>query len=255
MTVEFHNSKNSVWTAIQEALQHAGFVVADVRTLDKQQGTFKQVQLGQCCEAGLGNLGLQADGGLEEQFKKTAGTEDGAWEFVRSHLKQLPVFVPKGEDVKSIAERQGYLLFDRMVAFHVQRGYHGSAIRRGVLRWTCASAFPNVMGCTSCPIKSAEYDRKRLDVKEVRAATSCSSATKKVRFSGFGGNLAEQANDLPRLAASLHERSPTSVGEARATARAADDSGTELRRGRTTGRWRVPDPKKEATWSSFAIGR
>ena len=30
ITVEFHNSANSVWTAIQEALQHAGFVVADV---------------------------------------------------------------------------------------------------------------------------------------------------------------------------------------------------------------------------------
>ncbi|MDO8055278.1 MAG: DNA methyltransferase, partial [Candidatus Hermodarchaeota archaeon] len=43
MTVEFHNSQNSVWTSIQEALGHAGFVVADVRTLDKKQGTFKQV--------------------------------------------------------------------------------------------------------------------------------------------------------------------------------------------------------------------
>ena len=34
---------NSVWNAIQEALQHAGFVVADVRTLDKQQGSYQQV--------------------------------------------------------------------------------------------------------------------------------------------------------------------------------------------------------------------
>lgn len=42
MTVEFHNSKNSVWNAIQEALQRAGFVIADVRTLDKKQNTFKE---------------------------------------------------------------------------------------------------------------------------------------------------------------------------------------------------------------------
>jgi DNA modification methylase len=35
MTVEFHNSHNAVWNSIQEALQQAGFVVADVRTLDK----------------------------------------------------------------------------------------------------------------------------------------------------------------------------------------------------------------------------
>lgn len=43
MTVEFHNSKNSVWNAIQTALNRAGFVVADVRTIDKRQGSFNQV--------------------------------------------------------------------------------------------------------------------------------------------------------------------------------------------------------------------
>jgi len=37
MTVEFHNSSNMVWHSIQEALLRAGFVVADVRTLDKKQ--------------------------------------------------------------------------------------------------------------------------------------------------------------------------------------------------------------------------
>ncbi len=36
MTVEFHNSQNSVWNAIQEAIQRAGFVIADVRTLDRE---------------------------------------------------------------------------------------------------------------------------------------------------------------------------------------------------------------------------
>jgi len=43
MTVEFHNSQNSVWNSIQEALQRVGFVIADVRTLDKKQGSFQQV--------------------------------------------------------------------------------------------------------------------------------------------------------------------------------------------------------------------
>lgn len=32
MTVEFHNSKNAVWNAIQKALLRAGFMVADVRS-------------------------------------------------------------------------------------------------------------------------------------------------------------------------------------------------------------------------------
>ena len=43
ITVAFHNSKNAVWTAIQEAMLAAGFVVADVRTMDKQQGSYRQV--------------------------------------------------------------------------------------------------------------------------------------------------------------------------------------------------------------------
>ena len=43
MTVEFHNSQNSVWNAIQQAIMESGFIIADVRVLDKKQGTFKQV--------------------------------------------------------------------------------------------------------------------------------------------------------------------------------------------------------------------
>ena len=39
MTVEFSNSKNSVWNAIQESLIRAGFIIADVRVLDKKQGS------------------------------------------------------------------------------------------------------------------------------------------------------------------------------------------------------------------------
>src|SRR5262249_50807777 len=42
ITIAFHNSKNAVWNAIQEALGQAGFVIADVRIIDKGQGTFKQ---------------------------------------------------------------------------------------------------------------------------------------------------------------------------------------------------------------------
>ena len=50
------------------------------------------------------------------------GTEEGCWAFIRTHLKQLPVFVAKDGQGEIIAERQNYLLFDRMVAFHVLRG-------------------------------------------------------------------------------------------------------------------------------------
>lgn len=52
---------------------------------------------------------------IRERFKLTAGAEDGVWDFIRTHLKQLPVFVSRDGKVEVVAERQHYLLFDRMV--------------------------------------------------------------------------------------------------------------------------------------------
>src|SRR5262249_47987184 len=122
MTVVFHNSKNAVWNAIQEAMLAAGFVVADVRTLDKQQGSYRQLT-SSAVKQDLIISAYRPSQELEERFRVTAGTEESAWEFVRSHLRQLPVIVVKNDRVETMVERQSYVLYDRMVAFHVQRGY------------------------------------------------------------------------------------------------------------------------------------
>ena len=101
----------------------AGFVVADVRTLDKQQGSYKQVT-STAVKQDLVISAYKPNGGLEDRFRLKAATEDGAWDFVRTHMRQLPVFVAREGSAEVIAERQGYLLFDRMVAF--RRGNAGS---------------------------------------------------------------------------------------------------------------------------------
>jgi len=166
MTVEFHNSKNSVWNAIQEALQTAGFVVADVRTLDKKQGSFKQVTSASAVKQDLIISCYKPNGGLEERFKLEAGTEEGVWDFVRTHLKQLPVFVSKDGKAEVIAERQNYLLFDRMVAFHVQRGVT-VPLSAAEFYAGLAQRFPERDGMYFLPEQVAEYDKKRMKVKEV----------------------------------------------------------------------------------------
>lgn len=166
MTVEFHNSKNSVWNAIQEALEHAGFVVADVRTLDKKQGSFQQVVSGNTVKRDLIISAYKPNGGLEERIKKHAGSDEGAWEFTTTHLRQLPVFVSKAGKAEQVSERQGYLLYDRMVAFHVQRGYPvpmSSPEYHAGLR----QRFPERDGMYFLPDQVSEYDRKRMDVSAV----------------------------------------------------------------------------------------
>ncbi|WP_109208175.1 DNA methyltransferase [Moorella sp. Hama-1] len=166
MTVVFHNSKNSVWNAIQEALQDAGFVVADVRILDKKQGTFKQVTSGGAVKQDLVISAYKPNGGLEERFKLEAGTEEGVWDFVRTHLRQLPVFTAQNGQAQVIAERTNYLLYDRMVAFHVRRNVM-VPLSAAEFYAGLAQRFPARDGMYFLPDQVVEYDRKRMTVQEV----------------------------------------------------------------------------------------
>ena len=48
--------------------------------------------------------------------------EESAWAFTRQHLEKLPIVVQRNNMIEPISERQAFLLFDRMVAYHVMHG-------------------------------------------------------------------------------------------------------------------------------------
>ncbi len=166
ITVEFHNSRNSVWNAIQDALQSVGFVIADVRALDKKQGAFNQVVAAGAVKQDLVISAYKPNNGLEQRFRIEAGTEEGVWDFVRTHLKQLPVFVSKDSQAEVIAERQNFLLFDRMVAFHVQRRVT-VPLSAAEFYAGLAQRFSERDGMYFLADQVAEYDKKRMTVREV----------------------------------------------------------------------------------------
>ena len=122
MTVEFHNSLNAVWNAIQESLQKAGFIIADVRTLDKKQGTFKQMTSVSAVKQDLVISAYKPKDSFKREIINQAGNESTAWAFVRQHLSNIPVAVVKNGKLEIISERQSFLLFDRMVAYHIMQG-------------------------------------------------------------------------------------------------------------------------------------
>ena len=165
MTVVFHNSRSAVWNAIQEAMLAAKFVIAGVRTLDKQQGSYRQVT-STAVKQDLVITAYKPSQILENDFNLEKGTEEGVWQFIRTHLQQLPVFVADRGQSEMIAERLDYLLFDRMVAFHIQRGatipLSATAFYTGLTQ-----RFPSRDGMYFLPEHVAEYDRKRLTVKEL----------------------------------------------------------------------------------------
>jgi len=170
ITVEFHNSSSAVWSAIQEAMQIAGLVIADVRTFDKKQGSFNQVNAVGAVKSDLIISAYKPPEGFEREFAQVQGSEAGAWAFVREHLATVPVFVSSQGKAEIIAERLPYLLFDRMVAFHLQRGasvplsaaefYAGLKLR-----------FPERDGMHFLEAQAAEYDQRRAEVGDVEQFT------------------------------------------------------------------------------------
>ena len=162
--MEFSNTSASIWNSIQLALQQGGFVVAGVASLDKKQRSFKAIVTPTAVKQDLIISAYKPSGGLEARFSVRAGTEDGVWDFVHDHLEQLPVFVVKDERAEIIAERQSYLLFDRMVAFHVQRGVT-VPLSAAEFYQTLAQRYPDRDGMYFLPEQVAEYDRKRMSAK------------------------------------------------------------------------------------------
>ena len=166
ITIVFHNSKNAVWNAIQEALLVAGFVVADVRVLDKKQGTFNQVLAQGSVKKDLVISAYKPDQTLEEGFRLRQGGEEGAWEFVRGHLRQLPVFVPRDGLAETVVERQRDLLYDRMVAFHVQRGVT-VPLSAAEFHAELPQRFAERDDMYFLPEQVAEYDQKRMMARDL----------------------------------------------------------------------------------------
>lgn len=122
ITIEFHNSKNSVWNAIQSSLQKVGFIVADIRTLDKGHSSFKQVTAQGTVKQDLVISAYKPRTSFISSFTSHAGQADTAWSFVQQHLEMLPTVVMSDGLIELNTERQAFLLFDRMVAYHIMNG-------------------------------------------------------------------------------------------------------------------------------------
>ena len=168
MTVVFSNSKNIIWKSIQEALQRAGFVVANVANLDKKQVSFKQVTSSNAIKQDLAISAYKPSGSLDKFFGGLSiGSEEGVWKFIDIHLKQLPVFVEKENTVEIILERQKHLLYDRMTAFHVQKGLTIPITSKSEFSEKLSQKYVQRDDMYFLSEQIPEYDQKRAKVKSI----------------------------------------------------------------------------------------
>ena len=164
--MEFHNSKNAVWAAIQEALGEARFVVADVRVLDKQKGTTKQIISANAVMKDLIISAYKPSDEIETLCEYPKGGTELIWKFVREHLTQVAMPVVHGNAMEVVAERQPHLLFDRMLAFCVMRRVP-VPVSAADFYVGLEQSFPMRDGMYFLPRQVSEYDANRAGVREL----------------------------------------------------------------------------------------
>jgi DNA modification methylase len=114
ITVIFHNSKSSVWNAIQEGMSKSGFIVSQVTVLDKKQGSFNQVTAAGATKSDLVISAFKPTQEFERNFLKQAGGNLEV-DFVREFLLMQPK--------RAVIERTDKMLYSKMLAYYIQRGY------------------------------------------------------------------------------------------------------------------------------------
>ncbi|GAA0615068.1 DNA methyltransferase [Virgibacillus siamensis] len=165
MTVEFSNTNASVWNSIQTALTEAGFIVANVAALDKKQGGFKAITGTTAVKQDLIISVYKPDTELLNKIYIERNRPESILIFVSEHLEQLPVFIGKNKQAELIVERTPRVLFDRMVAYYVQRGLP-VPVSSSEFQAMVSEKFPMREGMAFLENQVAEYDKKRTLIKD-----------------------------------------------------------------------------------------
>jgi hypothetical protein len=241
MTVEFSNSSNEVWLAIQAALSQAGFVVADTRVIDKEQLSFRQLTARNAVKRDLIISTYKPGREIEDQFALAAGSENGVWTFLHEHLGKLPIFDGKRGQVAVVRERLPDRLYDRVLAFHIH--HHVTfPLTAAEFYQGLDQRFPVRDGMYFLSSQVEQYERARLTVKELLQTelfiTNEASAVQWLR---------QQLKSKPRSYADIQPPFLTELQNGVSEWEALPDLREMLEENflqEASGRWYVPDPKR-----------
>ena len=165
MTVEFSNTAAGIWNSIQSSLSEAGFIVANVSTLDKKQRSINSYTSSTSVKQDLVISAYKPSGSLEDRFASTASSDESAWDFVRSHLGYLPIAKIRDHELEFVPERDPRIIFDRMISWFVRHGVP-VPVSSNEFQSGLTHRFIERDGMIFLPEQVAEYDKKRAQVAQ-----------------------------------------------------------------------------------------
>ena len=136
-------------------------MVAEVNALDKVQGSYRQVTSTTAVKQDLVISAYKPNGGLEQRLAERGSAPDSAWDFVETHLCQVPVSKSKNGILEIVVERDPRRIYDRMVAYKFVRHDFPVPLSTEEFLEGLRSRYPERDGMVFLPEQVAEYDRKR----------------------------------------------------------------------------------------------
>jgi hypothetical protein len=104
---------------------------------------------------------------FENKFVIEGGTVSGAWSFINQHLEKLSMPSLQGQNIEVQGERMPYLLYDRMVAFHLVRGL---TVPLSAAEFYQGLSQKYLMrdGMVFTPLQATQYDQLRMQADRVQ---------------------------------------------------------------------------------------
>lgn len=165
ITVEFSNTQASVWNALQHVIENTGFIIASVNALDKKRGGFHSMITTTAVKQDLVISAYKPHTTDIEKMKSEINTEESVWTFINQHLDKLQVFVGEKGRAEVNVERTPRVLFDRMIAYHIQSGL-SLPISAAEFQKKLAQKYVMRDGMAFLESQVAEYDKKRILTKD-----------------------------------------------------------------------------------------
>ena len=137
--------------------------MANVISLDKMQVSYNAVDYPTSVKQDLIISCYKPSSEFDQKFNQLKHSDVGVWEFVAEHLEHLPIHLVSGNSTTAIIERSPKILFDRLIAFYVQRGLP-VPIDAGKFQQGLREHFIERDGMFFTNEQVQEYDRKKTEV-------------------------------------------------------------------------------------------
>ena len=165
MTVVFSNTSASVWNSIQYSINRAGFIISSVVGFNKGKGGLQALIGPTAVNQDLAISCYKPSSEFDEKFNRSQNSDIGIWDFVEEHLKHLPIHLTSGNSTTAIIERSPKILFDRLIAFYVQKSLP-VPIDAGKFQQGLRERFIERDGMFFTNEQVQEYDKKKAENPE-----------------------------------------------------------------------------------------